>query len=412
VTPEDLERARRALAVKERPENNSKCGLYQHRLQFASAEALAQAGVDVQPVWPAPVLETLSASGTVSYAQPRVAKLATPVGGRIWQVTEAGNVGRAVARGDVLALIDSAEVGKAKAEFLQAFAQFEARSTTLARLGKAYTEGAVAETKYREVEAAQREAQIRLAGAQQALLNLGLPIRVEDVKGLGAEELARRVRVLGLPPAVVRGLDPQTASANLIPVVAPLDGVVVAREVVAGELADPARTLFVVADTRRMWLSLHIRLGDVRFLSLGQHVLFRPDDDTREVGGTLNWISTSVDEKTHTVAVRAELDNADGSLRAGTFGAGRVVLRAEPKAVVVPNEAVHWEGCCHVVFVQDKDFHREGSFKVFHVREVRPGVRDAEKTEIIAGLLPGEVVATRGTAALRAQLLKNNLGAG
>jgi cobalt-zinc-cadmium efflux system membrane fusion protein len=161
-----------------------------------------------------------------------------------------------------------------------------------------------------------------------------------------------------------------------------------------------------------MWLTLNVRLGDVRYLSLGQKVLFRPDDGAQEVSGTLNWISTSVDEKTRTVEARAELDNGDGKLRAGAFGSGRVVLRAEPKAVVVPNEAVHWEGCCHVVFVRDKDFLREGAFKVFHVREVRPGVRDAQQTEIIAGLLPGEVVATRGTAALRAQLLKNNLGAG
>jgi cobalt-zinc-cadmium efflux system membrane fusion protein len=412
VTPEDLERARRALAVKERPENNSKCGLYQHRIQFASDEAAARAGVDVQPVWQAPVTETLPASGEVGYEKSRVAKLATPVGGRVWHVTDLGSVGRAVKRGDVLALIDAAEVGKAKAEFFQAFAQLEVRSTTLSRLDKIYTEGSVSEAKYREAEAARREAEIRLAAAQQALINLGLPVRADDVKGLATAEVVRRLRFLGLPPAVVRSLDPETTTANLIPVVAPLDGVVIARDATSGEVVDGTRTLFVVADTRRMWLTLNVRLGDVRYLSLGQRVLFHPDDGAREVSATLSWISTSVDEKTRTVEARAEVDNVDGALRAGSFGTGRIVLRAEAKAVVVPNEAVHWEGCCHVVFVRDKDFLRPGAYKVFHVREVRPGVRDGEKTEIIAGLLPGEVVATRGTAALRAQLLKNNLGAG
>jgi membrane fusion protein, heavy metal efflux system len=104
--------------------------------------------------------------------------------------------------------------------------------------------------------------------------------------------------------------------------------------------------------------------------------------------------------------------NPDGTLMAHTFGTGRVILRAEQDAIVVPSEAVHWEGDCHVVFVRDKHFLDAGAPKVFHVRSVRPGVDHAGNTEIIAGLLPGEVVATRNSAALRAELLKNNLGAG
>ena len=38
--------------------------------------------------------------------------------------------------------------------------------------------------------------------------------------------------------------------------------------------------------------------------------------------------------------------------------------------------------------------------------------KDDRNTEIIAGVLPGEVVATRGSGTLRAELLKNNLGEG
>jgi cobalt-zinc-cadmium efflux system membrane fusion protein len=37
---------------------------------------------------------------------------------------------------------------------------------------------------------------------------------------------------------------------------------------------------------------------------------------------------------------------------------------------------------------------------------------DAHTTEIIAGVLPGELVATRGSGALRAELLKDNTGEG
>ena len=49
---------------------------------------------------------------------------------------------------------------------------------------------------------------------------------------------------------------------------------------------------------------------------------------------------------------------------------------------------------------------------MFHTRTVRPGAIDGNATEIIAGVLPGEWVVTRGSGLLRSELLKNNLGEG
>jgi cobalt-zinc-cadmium efflux system membrane fusion protein len=57
-------------------------------------------------------------------------------------------------------------------------------------------------------------------------------------------------------------------------------------------------------------------------------------------------------------------------------------------------------------------FDSPDSYKVFHVRSVRLGAINGKYTEVIAGVLPGEVIATAGSDVLRAQLLKNNLGAG
>ena len=115
---------------------------------------------------------------------------------------------------------------------------------------------------------------------------------------------------------------------------------------------------------------------------------------------------------TRTVKVRVDLPNPDRRLRANTFGTGRIVLRDEPKAIVVPSEAIHSDGTCSVVFVRDKNFFTPGAPKIFHVRAVRPGVKDGATTEIIAGLLPGEVIASKNSVVLEAQLLKGNLGAG
>jgi cobalt-zinc-cadmium efflux system membrane fusion protein len=272
--------------------------------------------------------------------------------------------------------------------------------------------GAVSPAQFQEAESSLREAQIRLVSAQQSLVNLGLPVRPEEVRGLSAEEANRRLQFLGVPEKVIHTLDASTTTANLYPIKAPFGGVLVSREAVAGEVASTSTPLFVVVDTSRMWLTIHVKLEDAKYVARGLPVRFQTDAGGVEANGNVDWVSPTVDkEKTRTVQVRVVLSNPEGRLRAGTFGTGYITLREEPKAVTVPNEAVHWDGSCNVVFVRDKDFFQPGPHKLFHTRTVRPGVKDEKHTEIIVGLLPGEVVATKGSGVLRAELLKNQLGA-
>lgn len=407
VTEEDLKRAERALAFAERPENNSKCKLHLRRIQFASKEEVEKAGIDVAPVERAPVVEAVTANGEVGYDQIRVARLASRLPGKVWWVPK--KEGDLVKRGEVVAVVDAAEVGKAKTEFLLAVVEVNLKSKILTNSKKAV--GALPERTIQENEAALQAAEARLLSAEQVLVNLGLPVETDTLRDLRPEEIARRLQLMGLPESVTKTLHAKTTT-NLLPVVSPLDGVVVLRDVVPGEPVDASKVLFVVADVSRMWLTLNLRLEDARLVAVGQPVRFKPDGSKAEATGKVAWKSTAVDERTRTVKVRADLDNPEGKLHAFTFGTGQVVLREEKDAIVVPNEAVHWEGCCHVVFVRDKDFLKEGGLKVFHVRKVRPGAKDDRQTEIIAGVLPGEVVATRGSGVLRGELLKNNLGAG
>jgi len=408
VTPAELARAQRALDFSERPENNSKCKLQLRRLQFASEEAVTRAGITDAPAKAAPVVEFVAANGEIGYDQTRVARLSSRVAGMVWRVDR--KVGDRVQKGEVLALIDAAEVGRAKAEFLQAFAQVDLKGRIWQSMQSA--QGTIAGRAFQEAEASLREARIRLLSAQQALVNLGLPIQADELKTLSDEKLAQRVQFLGLPDNLSRSLDPRTTTGNLLPIRSPLDGIVVAREVVAGEVVDTAKVLLTVADNGEMWLNLDVRLEDARLLAQGQKVLFKPDGYKQDLHGQITWISTAVDEKSRTVKLRAELPNADGKLRASTFGSGRIILREEAEAVVVPKEALHHEGCCNIVFVRDKNWTKEGAAKVFHVRKVIPGAMDGTSVEIIAGVLPGEVVAAKGSGVLRAELLKNHLGAG
>lgn len=408
VTQADRQRAARALAAAPRPENNAICKNYRRRIQFASLEAQKKAGVDVGLVERQPISESVLVNGQINYDQTRFANLSSRLPGTVWHVEK--NIGDHVRAGEVLALVDAAEVGRAKTELIQALAQEDLQRKAVKRL-EAITE-VVPGRQVQEAQSGFVQARARLLSAQQALGNLGLAVNVEQLRALSEEKLAERLRLLGLPESVAAHLGPNETTTNLLPVTAPIDGVVVARHVVAGEVVDTSRVLFQVADTSRMWLTLNVAAEDASRLALGQPVHFRPDGSREEVRGKVVWISTTADQQTRMVPVRAELPNANAQLRNETFGAGRIILHEEPEAIAVPNEAVHWEGCCHIVFVRDKAYFDQDRPKVFHVRTVRPGSKTEKVTQIVAGVLPGEVIATQGSDVLRAELLKNNLGEG
>jgi multidrug efflux pump subunit AcrA (membrane-fusion protein) len=411
VSQEDRRRAAHALAAAPRPENNPVCKTYRRRIQFASQQAVTKAGVDVGLVARQPIRESVQATGHISYDQTRFASLSSRMPGTIWRVEK--RVGDRVRLGEVLALVDAAEVGRAKTELVQALAEEALQRKSVARLGPASVQGAVPERRLEQAQAEYVQVQARLQSAQQVLVNLGLPVNLEELRQLPDTQLARRLQFLGLPSAIADGFNPAETTSNLLPIKAPIDGTIVERRAVAGEAVDASRVLFQLADTRQMWLTLNVPLEEAGRLTVGQPVRFRPDGIRGDVNGTLAWISTTADPQTRMVAVRAELANPQGQLRNETFGTGQILLREEPQAIVVPSEAVHWEGCCHVVFVRDKAyFDGKDSPKVFHVRAVRLGAKTEKFTEIVAGVLPGEVVATKGSDVLRSQLLKNSLGEG
>ncbi|MFO0809042.1 MAG: efflux RND transporter periplasmic adaptor subunit [Gemmataceae bacterium] len=364
---------------------------------FDSAEAVDKAGVEVAPVWKAAMTEAVLASGELAFDPRATARLSSRAAGVAHRIDKA--VGDPVQAGETIALIDAADVGKAKADFQQTLVQV--RLKRKAATGVRSASSAVPEQQQREAEAALRDAEVRLAAAEQALVNLGLSVRATDYEGISLDEVVRRTRGLG-----VTG-DPTTA--NLLPVRAPLAGVVLSRDVVTGETVEPGKVLFVVVDPRRMWLTLHVAADDVRRVKVGQSVLFKPDGSTAEVAGTVSWVGTSADETTRTVPVRAELANDGGQLRASTLGRGRVVLRTAADAVVVPPKAVHTLGGESVVFVRDPDFLKPGGAKAFRVRVVRTGAATESDVEILDGLKLNEIVAAGGSRMLLGELRRANL---
>src|SRR5262249_13594132 len=150
--------------------------------------AVYKAGVKMPPAWVGPVVESIAANGEVTYDKDRVARLSTRAPGSVWRVLK--KVGDPVKEGEVLAVIDAAEVGRLKGEFLQAFALVDVREKTVAALQTAYRQGVIPDATWRQAQAGLLEARIRLRTSRQSLINLGFAIVAEDFRGMTEERIA------------------------------------------------------------------------------------------------------------------------------------------------------------------------------------------------------------------------------
>lgn len=373
-------------------------------LEFETPAAIERAGVQTATAVNREMDEFIECNGSVDYDWTQVAQLTSRAPGVVWRVER--RLGEWVGPGDVLVIVEAPAVGEAKADLLLALAEVELREKILARLDPAV----VARKQIQEAEAELRAARIRLFNDQQHLINLGLPVRIEPLYEMSDAERARYVQFLGLPESIKSNLDPESTTANLIPLIAPFSGVVIGHEIALGEAVASDKPQLEVADVRQMWVSLFVRQEDSIRLSIGQPVSFTPDGSPLDVHSEISWISTDVDPKTRTVSVRARVENpvlqSSGEnsgeqrlLRANTFGKGRIRVKANPSAVVVPSQAVQWDGEKYVVFVQLND-------RAFERRIVTLGVSHADGAEILEGVKPDEVVVSLGSHLLKAEFAR------
>lgn len=371
-------------------------------IRYASDGEVEQAGIDVAASWLGPVTEAVEAPGAVAFDPTRLTRPASRAAGVVKAMFK--GVGDRVSEGEVLALIDAAEVGRVKAELQQALAAWRLKLRVRADL--AAGTGVVSDQRIREADAAVTETEVRVHTAEQVLANLGLSVRADDLKDRTAEETALALRLIGVPNN--KSLPPEVAgSANLLPVRAPAAGIVLRCDAVPGEVVEPSKPMFMVADASRMWVTLHLpaeRAGTVR---VGQPVRFKPDGLSDEFAGVVTRIGTTANETTRTVPVRAECDNAHGRLRASALGVGRIILREVTNVVLVPAGAVAAGPDGPVVFIRDADYLKPDGPKEFHTRPVRPGTPDGRgNVEILDGLRPGEVVAAKGVGVLAGEMRK------
>jgi RND family efflux transporter MFP subunit len=163
----------------------------------------------------------------------------------------------------------------------------------------------------------------------------------------------------------------------------PIDGVVRERLVFAGEYRAAGTPIATVVRQHPLRLQLAVPERASAALRVGQRVQLTIEGDPTAHEGRISRVSPSIAEGTRTLPVEAEIPNAEGRLRPGTFAKADIVT-AEHSALVVPQSAlVVFAGVEKVLVVRDGKAHEQ---------RVRTGLRLADRVELLDGVKPGDVV--------------------
>lgn len=217
------------------------------------------------------------------------------------------------------------------------------------------------------------------------------------------DQARARLRAYGLSDGQIQGvLRAGSAKADgSYALLSPTDGRITTDAFLIGERVDAGRALFTVVKEDSVWVEAQMPPFEAERAATGAAARILVHQQS--LPGKVVQRSHQTDEKTRTVAVRIAVDNSADLLHPGELVDARVAV-AGSSALAVPDEAVVLLQNQSTVFVAAGG----GTFEPVAVQlgESRDGW-----VEIRQGLKPGSAYVSKGAFALKARLLRSQLGA-
>jgi len=328
-----------------------------------SSTQIEAAGIQLAAAAPRELGTAISFPGEIRFDEDRTAHVVPRVPGVVEAVH--ADLGQAVKRGQVLAVIASQQISDLRSEQQAAQRRLELARLTFQREQQLWQERISAEQDYQQARQALQEAEIALANARQKVAAVG--------------------------PA---------GAGNRYELRAPFDAVVVEKHLTVGEVVDETSNAFTLSDLSRVWATFAVAPRDLLKVTTGRSVTVSAPDLGAEVEGKVNYVGSLLGEQNRAATVRATLANPNGAWRPGLFVNIAVSVERFNAAVVVPESALQTCEQQTVVFARTE----EG----FEARPVKAGRRDAGQVEITEGLAAGTQVAAAGSFVLKSELGKGS----
>jgi RND family efflux transporter MFP subunit len=176
-------------------------------------------------------------------------------------------------------------------------------------------------------------------------------------------------------------------------IVAPFDGIIAARQAAVGSYLNVGQPVVSLVRTNPLRFRAGIPERHAMQLRVGQSVRVLLEGQSTPRDAKIDRISPALELGSRSLAIEADVGNADFSLRAGLFAEAEIIVDPDDRALAVPASAVtEFAGVEKVWRIVD------GQAKE---QRIRTGRRNAELVEVLNGLAAGEQViaqAIRGRA--------------
>ena len=350
--------------------------------------SVAKALVETATVEAIEPLKKLKLTGQVQLDRTRVVDVASLGGGQVKQVDKL--LGQKVKKQDVLAVIHSADLGEAKAQFLLVQARLELAAATLQREKELFEKKISSKADYLSALNELKAAEAYYAAAE------------------------KRLRLFGLSTEQIEAVKDERQNSQFAELVlqAPREGIIIAQNISTGALIDTTQSLFTIADLSNVWVWCDVYEQDLAVL----HQQFSQTEPLRatvrvkafegtELEGVIDLIGNLMDEHTRTVKVRVQVKNEAGKLKPGMFADVETLISFEGRVTVVPQTAVLSDEGKTFVFQHWKD-------DLWVRRDVTLGRKQGHLVEILNGIPKGARIVTGGAFMFKSDILREKMGAG
>jgi HlyD family secretion protein len=365
--------------------------------------------VQVTPVRKAPIQELVSAEAVVFPVQQAVVtpKISSTIKEFLVQR------GTRVKKGQLLAILENADLSAAAEQSKGEFEQAEAGYSTATgaslpqQIQKAELDAASAKANF--------DAQQKVYDSRKELFQQGaLPRRdldsaevalaqartqadvaqrqLADLRRIGERDaLKTATGQLAAAHGKFRGASAQLSYSEIR---SPFDGVVTDRPQYAGEMATANQPLLTVMDMSRLIAKAHIAQSEAALLKVGNPAKLTVAGLDDPLDGRVTLVSPALDSGSTTIEVWVEAKKPNPALKPGMTIHLSITGRSAKDALVVPASAVYKndDGSDYVI-VAGADSHAVW-------KTVQTGIRNSEFVQIASGLNEGESVITSGGYAL------------
>ena len=320
-------------------------------------------GVTLAKSGAAAIRKEIVVPGEIKFDEDRTAHVVPRVAGVVASVH--ARLGEQVAKGQLLAVIQSATVSDQRSELQTAQKRLALAKNTYQREKQLWEEKISAEQDYLQARQALQEAEIAVTNASQKLSAIGA--------GAGG--------------------------SNRYELRAPLAGVVVEKHLTVGESVTESSPSFTVSDMSSVWAEMNVSAPQLPYVRVGSPVSVRATAFDSTAEGKIAYVGALIGEQSRTAPARVALANPQGVWRPGLFVDVKVMTEESQVPVAVDAKAIQRpDGKESVVFVP-----AEGGYKA---QVVQLGRSDGKTTEVTSGLKPGQDYVKDGSFMLKAELGK------